>query len=79
MGSSKGAKQVTYQEPEPVKQVSQEDKQLRDDAQAQAARAYGTAGTDITRSGSADGVTVNASRGSTVTVTTPTKKKLGSE
>lgn len=49
MGSSKGAKQVTYQEPEPVKQVSQEEREIRDNAQAQAARSFGTAGTDITK------------------------------
>ena len=49
MGSSKGAKQVTYQEPEPVKQVSQEEREIRDEAQAQAARSFGTAGTDITK------------------------------
>lgn len=80
MGGKSG-KQVTYQEPTPVKHVSQEDKKLRDDAQAQAARAYGVAGTDITKSGSSSssGVTVKAGSGSTVTVTTPSKKKLGSE
>lgn len=75
----KSAKQVRYQEPEPVKRVSQEDRKIRDDAQAQAARAYGTAGTDITRSGGDGGVRVEAGRGSTVTVSTPVKKRLGSE
>lgn len=51
MGGSKGGRVEEYQEPEPVHRPSSEEKKLRDRSKQNAARAFGTLGTDLTRSG----------------------------
>lgn len=55
MGGSSGGRVESYQEPEPVHRPSSEEKKLRDRSKENAARAFGTLGTDLTKSGSGTG------------------------